>query len=285
MNQFLPAHKIGDRMSQYKKQLMKGCKTGNLQMVRTALESSLHVNEPLDAQGNTALIIAIEHNHPSIVDFLIEEGADIDRERSDGFTPLMAAAIDGRTDIVALLLSEDVDIGAMTNMKYEAGEGWTALMHASQEGHLNTVRELLFDMGDDALAEQKIGDAYDIAVAAGHPNVAGLLRDHMNTDIIEEARKGSVKKLPLSDHNNVNSITQEKFKQGEEVVRLNKKHIFKIGPLKDWFKTKKPPTNPLTREPVAAKDIEIFKIDIQKGGRGRSVTRRAKSAGPANRLR
>jgi ankyrin repeat protein len=264
-------------MSHYKKQLVNGCKSGNLEMVRSALESSLNVNEPLDAQGSTALIIAIEHNHSNIADFLIEEGADIDRERSDGFTPLMAAAIDGRTDIVGLLLSEDVDIGAMTNMNYEAGEGWTALMLASQEGHSDTVGMLLFDMGDDALAEQKIDDAYDIAVAAGHPDVASLIRDHMNTDIIEEARKGSVETLPISGRNTINSITQEKFEQGEEVVRLNKKHIFKIGPLKDWFKTKKPPTNPLTREPVTVDDIEIFKIDVQSGGRRRSRTRRAKN--------
>ena len=63
----------------------------------------------------------------------------------------------------------------------------------------------------------------------------------------------------------INSITQDDFVNGEEVVVLEGSafgfnHIFKIPSLQMWFDTHDPPTNPRTNHVLAQADIERYTL-------------------------
>ncbi|XP_042188181.1 ankyrin repeat domain-containing protein 33B [Callorhinchus milii] len=67
-----------------------------------------------DKEGNTALIIAAQAGHITITNYLLNyfPGLDIERRNVHGFTPLMKAAMQGRTECVRALLLAGADIRA-----------------------------------------------------------------------------------------------------------------------------------------------------------------------------
>jgi len=78
--------------------------------------------------------------------------------------------------------------------------------------------------------------------------------------------------LELDLSNGTNSLSLDKFVDGEELVRLSHSNlpsnIYKIETLQGWFNTGKI-SNPLTRENITQDDIERFRYveKLTKGGR------------------
>ena len=93
----------------------------SLEMARIALEGGVDVNAR-DGQGNTALHDAVRKSFASAVEFLAENGADLDLENNAGDTPLMLAessqpiygtnGLRGTRDEIAALLRR---LGAATD--------------------------------------------------------------------------------------------------------------------------------------------------------------------------
>lgn len=91
-------------------------------------------------------------------------------EDIDGLPLLSVAAAKANWDVVSFLLSAGIDINTANR------EGETILMQAARTGTLPIVEQLV-QAGADAAARNAAGEtAADIAAAAGHPEVAGLLR-------------------------------------------------------------------------------------------------------------
>ncbi len=87
--------------------------------------------------GNTALIIASNRGHTNEVRFLLERGADFNRQSASGDTALMAASLRGYDKIVSLLLGRGADI----SLKDDNSK--TALILARENGKEDVVRLLL----------------------------------------------------------------------------------------------------------------------------------------------
>jgi len=68
---------------------------------------------------------------------LVENGADINRERNNGATPLFIACQNGHENVVKYLLEHGV------NINKELNDGWTPLIIACCKGHENVVKYLL----------------------------------------------------------------------------------------------------------------------------------------------
>jgi 26S proteasome non-ATPase regulatory subunit 10 len=89
-------------------------------------------------QANTALATAVSSNHPELVQFLLDRGADVNVVDRTGRTPLIhAAKVDfGHSTIVDMLLAA----GSRTDVRDE--EGLTALERARRDGNRHVIPSL-----------------------------------------------------------------------------------------------------------------------------------------------
>lgn len=88
--------------------------------------------------GRTALMFAASYGHTAIARDLVDHGADLNTASSDelGWTALIAAACNGRAETVGLLLDRRAD----AHLKDKQGR--TALQCATQQGHVDVIRQL-----------------------------------------------------------------------------------------------------------------------------------------------
>ncbi|MFN8012291.1 MAG: ankyrin repeat domain-containing protein [Holophagaceae bacterium] len=126
--------------------------------------------------GFTPLHLAAFFSHPSVVDWLLEHGADPSAEarNGSGLRPLHSA-LAGRDEraafqIAAALLVRGADVDARQN------GGYTSLHAAAKRGS-GTLAELLLGAGaDPALRTDQDQSAADLAAAGGHHLLAERLR-------------------------------------------------------------------------------------------------------------
>lgn len=120
--------------------------------------------------GLTPLALAAELGHTEVVRILLEN--EVDPNWGGSVTPLEAAVLEGNPEIVDLL----IEAGADVNRPVE--EGFTPLMSAVTMGNSRIARQLL-DAGAKTRLKNTDGDtATDLAEAAGFEKLADLLRKH-----------------------------------------------------------------------------------------------------------
>jgi uncharacterized protein len=121
--------------------------------------------------GWTPLHLACFFGHPTLVQTLIEQGADVNA-RSDNKMqnmPLHAAAAGRNREAVRILLEH----GAEVNARQEGG--WTALHAASQNGDAEMARLLIAAGADVEMRAANQQNALDLALTKGHPAVVEVL--------------------------------------------------------------------------------------------------------------
>ena len=77
-------------------------RSGHEAVVRALIEAGADINKARD-NGVTPLYIAAQQGHEAVVRALIEAGADVNKARDTGGTPLFTAALEGHTAIVQIL--------------------------------------------------------------------------------------------------------------------------------------------------------------------------------------
>ena len=90
------------------------CVYGFTEILQKLMDSVVNVNvNRRNETGEPGIWIASRYGHFSVVELLLNEGAEVDiRDNHLGFTPLYEAAIEGHANIVALLLSHGADASA-----------------------------------------------------------------------------------------------------------------------------------------------------------------------------
>lgn len=149
---------------------------GHKNMIEFLLENKANVNVRTH-QNETPLMFASWKGHNEIVSLLLENGADVNAESNKGKTALMIAAECGRTKAVKLLLENGASIDKKNN------EGKTALMLAAEKGHTSIVKLLLAaeeDTSITVLDSDEIALALNLAISNGHKDTAELLEQHLS---------------------------------------------------------------------------------------------------------
>jgi ankyrin repeat protein len=93
--------------------------------------------EARDAQGRTALLLAVAGNHVLMAKALLAAGADLDAQAQNRDTPWLLAGAAGRAEIVAAMLPLKPDLTLRNRY------GGNALIPACERAHVETVKLLL----------------------------------------------------------------------------------------------------------------------------------------------
>jgi hypothetical protein len=161
--------------------LVVAAERDDLDEVRRLLDGGTPVNASNSILGTTALLAAAGQGRVEVVRLLLERGADVNA-RSGGWTPLPLALSSGVSPEIARLL---VAHGANVNAR-EPDLQRTALMIAAVSGELELVRDIL-DKGAEVNALDADGKtALDVA---GNPAITALLHAHgaqRSTELVKE---------------------------------------------------------------------------------------------------
>ena len=133
--------------------------------VKRLLARGMDANS-VDPNGDPLLFIAARAGYLATVDVLLAAKANVNAKNRFGDTPLMAAALNGRLDIVRRLRTQGAELDP---------RGWTPLIYAATGGHDDVVAYLL-DQGANINAQSPNGTtALMMAVREGHAGTVELL--------------------------------------------------------------------------------------------------------------
>ncbi|CAO2592221.1 Ankyrin repeat domain-containing protein 33B [Lemmus lemmus] len=108
-----------------------------------------------DSEGNTALITAAQAGHATITNYLLNyyPGLDLERRNIFGFTALMKAAMQGRTECVRALMLAGADVQARDPRRGMSPQEW-----AAYTGRVEAVRVMQRLM--ERPCPEQFGDKY-----------------------------------------------------------------------------------------------------------------------------
>jgi uncharacterized protein len=128
--------------------LHEAAKDGDIARVTQLLDQSSDLSE-LDEAGEPALIIASLADHADVVALLLDRGADIEVRNKGGLMALHAAAYAGNLEVVKLLVAEGAAVNDRKNF-YQM----SPLHGAAEEGRTDVVAFLLTKSADVEATER-----------------------------------------------------------------------------------------------------------------------------------
>ena len=170
----VPPPLSGINPEQYNSELYAAARDGDTEKVKLLIAAEADVNWKNDADyGATPLIIAALNGRTECVRLLLAApGININQAGQQGATPLLCAALNGHKECVRLLLAAP---GIDVNMADE--DGYTPLFWAAYKGHTECVRLLLASPKIDVNKENLLGRTpLYWAVENNHTECAELIR-------------------------------------------------------------------------------------------------------------
>ena len=152
--------------------LMNAARDGDKEKVKKLIENGVDVNKK-DKYGESALVRAVEKNHPEIVEILLKHGAKPNVRFTRGMTtPLLVASINGYDKVVDVLLKNGAKIDTIDI------DGGTSLMRAANMGHINVIKILLENNAKVNIINKFNRTALDTALRVNSQQIIYLLRKH-----------------------------------------------------------------------------------------------------------
>lgn len=134
----------------------------------------------VDAEGNSALAIAIENNLEAAAQLLISSGANLNIQNTNRHTPLMLATRHDCIGLVRILLANHAD----PNLTNDDGGGESVLHIAAFLGNTNIVQELLRHADTDVSIVDDDGNTpLTYALYEGHSEVFVELLKHCSKQL------------------------------------------------------------------------------------------------------
>ena len=134
-----------------------------------ATEYPKDVNSQSFDDASIPLHLAVRKDHVDVARMLVERGADVSAQTTDGRTPLHQASLSGSVDMARMLVERGADVSAQTT------DGRTPLHDASWSGSVDIAR-MLVERGADVSAQTTDGRTpLELAVKQGHVNLQQML--------------------------------------------------------------------------------------------------------------
>ncbi len=195
--------------------LMGASRGGDTDLVQFLLEQGANVNAK-DKTGWTALLLGIAPDKIEIAKILIEKGADVNAQNEHGYTALMSAIICDDMQLVKLLLANNAKVNIQRR------DGKTALMCAVDNGNPKIVKMLV-----KAHADFNTQDEYGAAalMLSESKQDSELLKKYINKKLIAAAGSGNKKsiKLFINSGADVNAIDDSIGSGDTALIRASRK--------------------------------------------------------------
>ena len=161
---------------------------GDIDELSQLMSKGLYVDEIDNTLNMTPLLAASQYKHHHIVKFLVELGADADRQNYYGVTPLMFS-IENHETAELLVKKSKANVNLKSNCKV------TALMGAAAKGSAETVK-LLVKHGATIGAKDMWGrTALHYAEDLGREDIVKVLKTAQEQQKKIRAKSKKVKKL------------------------------------------------------------------------------------------
>lgn len=154
---------------------------GHVSVVRTLLQLGCHTSLQ-DSEGDTPLHDAISKEQDQMLALLLDHGADITLTNNNGFNALHHAALKGNPSAMKILLSKTTRLWIVEEKK---DDGYTALHLAALNNHFD-IAELLVHLGHANMDQQNVNlqTALHLAVERQHVLIVKLLvREGANLNV------------------------------------------------------------------------------------------------------
>ena len=125
-----------------------------------------------DNNGWSALMSASQNGRTEVAKLLLDHHAQVDLQDNNGWSALMSASQNGHAEVAKLLLDHHAQFDLQDN------NGWSALMSASQNGHAKVAKLLLDHHAQVDFQDNDGWSSLMLASDNGHAELAKLLLDH-----------------------------------------------------------------------------------------------------------
>ncbi|XP_025835265.1 tankyrase [Agrilus planipennis] len=169
-------------------QLLEAAKAGDLEQVQRILGTYPHIVNCRDMDGrhSTPLHFASGYNRVSVVEFLLQCGADVHAKDKGGLVPLHNACSYGHYEVTELLVKHGANVNVADLWKF------TPLHEAAAKGKYEIVKLLLKNGADPSKKNRDGATPLDL-VREGDEDVADLLRG--NAALLDAAKKGNLARV------------------------------------------------------------------------------------------
>jgi cytohesin len=195
-------------------EILDAAMCGNVDQVKSLLEKDPKLaNAREDKFGQTPLILAAMNGRTEVAELLIANGAEVNYKMDPGLTPLHEAVIKGHVEVAELLIENGADL----NGNY--GMAGTPLYWAGKKGNREMV-ELLIAKGAEVNLRGGGGKtALHAAALKGHMDVVELLLSRgAEVNAISNDGKTPLKRALELRHGDVVDLLRKHGGLGEKVL-------------------------------------------------------------------